>query len=308
MAVSWNTEMKQLTPNVYAYVQGGGPGISNNGVSDAGIIIGDDAAMVVDGLQAPIPAKAFLAEIKRVNTKPLRHMVNTHFHGDHTAANQYYMPIQIIATAETRQLVMDQTAGAAPTFAASPGRAVGNEPRIPTLPQTTFTGHMTIYYGDLQIELWAPPPAHSPGDVLVYVPQHKVVFAGDCCFFYVAPHFWTGNGTGNLEVFDWIESLDVEWIVPGHGPVGTKQDLKINRGYLERLKSEAKKRFDAKMPVVDAAASIDMGEYKEWPEARDRLIGNTMRFYREFEGRGNTVIPPEERQVNLKAYLQKAGF
>ena len=307
---SWKTEWRQLTPKVHAYVQGGGPGVSNNGVSNAGLIVGGDAAMIVDALQAPIPARAFLAAAKKTTDKPLRHLVNTHFHGDHVGGNQYFTPIQIIATPETRDYVMNARIGGAPgpVWPNVPGRSTGNEPRVITLPWVTFKERMTVYYEGVRVELYAPEPAHSAGDVLVHIPEERIVFAGDCCFFYVAPHFWTGAGTGSLHAFDWLASLDVDWIVPGHGPIGTKKELQLNRQYVERVRDQARVRFDKGMNVVDAASSIDMGEFKEWIEGTDRLVGNTMRWYKEFQGDPFGFISSAERAVALAAYRQKLGL
>ena len=86
---SWKTELKEVAPNVFAYVQGGGPGIDNHSVSNAGLINGDDSSMVIDALTAPVLTKAFIAAMKKVNPKPFRHLVNTHHHRITSAATVF---------------------------------------------------------------------------------------------------------------------------------------------------------------------------------------------------------------------------
>ena len=86
-----------------------------------------------------------------------------------------------------------------------------------------------------------------------------------------------------LEAIDRIERLDVDTIVPGHGPVGGKKELAETREYLELLKREARKRYDAGMRPGQAAADIDLGRFANWANS-ERIVVNTLRLYAEFDG------------------------
>src|SRR5262245_47812309 len=85
---TWNTELRELAPNVYAYIQAGGPGRDNVSVSNAGLIVGDNGLMVIDALAAPMHTRAFVTAMRRVSDKPFRHLLNTHHHSDHVNGNQ----------------------------------------------------------------------------------------------------------------------------------------------------------------------------------------------------------------------------
>ena len=91
MPPSWETELRELAPNVYAYIQAGGPGRDNVRVSDAGVIVGDDGVMVIDTRLRRCMRRNLVAAIRKVTDKPFRHVINTHHHGGSRNGNQYFI-------------------------------------------------------------------------------------------------------------------------------------------------------------------------------------------------------------------------
>lgn len=281
---TWDTEFRELAPGVYAYIQAGGPGRNNVAVSDAGVIVGDDGVMVIDSLMAPMHAKAMVAAIRKVTDKPFRHLINTHHHGDHVYGNQYITGAEIIGHSYCREEVLKEVPGPA-TWPKQQGWADGTEERKILPPTTTIEHKVTYRYGKTVVEVFPMLPAHTFGDLVVYLPQHKILFVGDIGFFYVAPFCQNAHPSNWINVVDQIVGkMDVETIVPGHGPVGNKQQLAEMGDYLKVLKREARKRYDAKMSAGKAAADIRMGKFENWigPE---RIIMDTARFYAEFAGK-----------------------
>jgi cyclase len=293
---TWETELRELAPNVYAYVQAGGPGRDNVSVSDAGIIVGDEGVMVIDALAAPMHAKAFVQAIRKVTDKPFRHLINTHHHGDHVNGNQYFPGAEIVGHPYCREEVVKTVAGP-PKWPRREGWADGTEDRVILPPTTTVDGKIVYYYGKTVVELLPMLPAHTWGDLVVHLPQHKILFAGDVAFFYVAPFCQNAHPSRWIEWCQTIERMDITIIVPGHGPIGGKQQLAEMRGYLELLKVEARKRYDARMTPGAAAADIAMGKYENWigPE---RIIMDTVRFFHEFAG---TLAPAVDVEGNQRA-------
>src|SRR6478735_9854661 len=110
---AWETELRELGPHVYAYIQAGGPGRDNVSVSNAGVIVGDEGVMVIDTLTAPMHAKRFIAAVRKVTDKPFRHVINTHHHADHVNGNQYFMPAEIVAHPYCRDEVLKMVPGPA---------------------------------------------------------------------------------------------------------------------------------------------------------------------------------------------------
>lgn len=294
---TWETQLKELAPNVYGYIQGGGPGRDNVSISNGGAIVGDDGVMVIDALAAPMHATRFVSALRKVTDKPFRHLINTHHHGDHVGGNQYFAPAEIIGHPYCRDEVVKMAQTATPLWARREGWADGTEPKQVLPPVTTFDGKMTYYYGKNVVEVFPMAPAHTWGDLVVYLPQHKVMFAGDIAFYYVAPFCQNANPSNWISICDQVARMDVATIVPGHGPVGGKKELAEMQEYLVVLKGEARKRYDAHLSAGAAAADIRLGKFDNWigPE---RVVMDTARFYDEF---ADTLKP----EVNGAA-IQKA--
>ena len=281
---TWETELKELAPNVYVYIQGGGPTKNNVSVSNAALVVGDEGILLFDALAVPIHAKNMVAAIRKVTDKPFKYLVTSHHHGDHIGGNQFIPdnPV-IISHPYCRDEVVKQIPGPA-LWAKRDGWADGTEPRK-ILPATqTFDGNLTFHIAKTEVRIMPMLPAHTYGDLVMYLPEHKVLVAGDVGFFYVAPFCQNANPSNWISICDRIAGMDVERIVPGHGPLGGKQQLTEMADYLRLLRVEAKKRWDKKMTAGQAAADITLGKFDNWigPE---RIIMDTDRFYMEFEGR-----------------------
>jgi cyclase len=278
---SWNTELRQLAPNVYAYTQASGPGIDNASLSNAGVIVGDDL-LAIDALGPPIHAKAFIAAAKKATGKPFGRLVNTHHHRDHTNGNCFFLPAEIVGHEFCRQAVIDQGIPEHP-YDNRPQWQEGMRELKLAPPSTTFHDRLTYRYAGAVVELIFNGPAHTWGDVMVYLPQQKTLFAGDIAFYYVAPAGQNGHLTKWIEAIDRIMKMDADIIVPGHGPVGSKRELSETRAYLDLLVREVTKRYRAGMPPGRAAADINMGRFSNWTNP-ERIVWNTMRLYAEFNG------------------------
>jgi glyoxylase-like metal-dependent hydrolase (beta-lactamase superfamily II) len=268
---------------VFAYVQGGGPGQgSGSGLANAGAVVGPDSVLLIDTMYAPLHINGMLTALRpHAGDRRVTRVINTHHHGDHVGNNSYFRDAEIVGHEYCREAVLALKWPA--TWEKRAGWAEGGEPRTVVAPNTTMTDKVTYRYGDTVVEVFFLGVAHTWGDVYVHLPQHKVLFVGDVGCHYVVPFAHQGQVTLWLDVLDKILALDVDVIVPGHGPIGGKRELAEMGEYLRVLKAEARKRFDAGMSPGRAAAEIRLGKFDNWIGS-ERVLLNTFRLYNEFNG------------------------
>ena len=150
-----------------------------------------------------------------------------------------------------------------------------------TLPTRTFEGELEVQVGAKSVHLKQVGPAHTAGDILVYVAADKLIYTGDILFIEGHPILWAGPVQNWIDACDYMLALDVETVVPGHGPITAKNGVKAMRDYLVYVRDETKKRFDAGMPVFEAALDISLADYDSWGDA-ERIVVNVATLYKEF--------------------------
>jgi glyoxylase-like metal-dependent hydrolase (beta-lactamase superfamily II) len=151
------------------------------------------------------------------------------------------------------------------------------------MPTLTFEGELTRHVGGKTVRLIEVGPAHTRGDVLAYVPEDRVIFTGDMLFINGHPIIWAGPVGNWIKACQLMMDLDVESVVPGHGPVTDKHGVAAVKNYLEYIAREARKRYDAGMPAFEAARDISLTDYSSWGDA-ERIVINVATLYREFAG------------------------
>ncbi len=280
---SWPTELRELAPGVFAYTQASGPGVDNASLSNAGVIVGADHLLAIDALGPPVHAKAFRATAMKALGKPFGRVINTHHHRDHTNGNCFFPGAEIVAHEYCREATIAQGIPARPYEDRPQWQDGMSELRLAPATET-FTGTRSYRYGDLDVQLISLGPAHTWGDVAVYLPKRRILFAGDIAFYYVTPPAHNGQITTWIKAIDRVLAMDVDVIVPGHGPVGTKKELAETRAYLDLMVREGRPRYEAKMSPGRAAADIDVGRFAAWTNP-ERTAWNMVRLYAEFGGR-----------------------
>lgn len=242
IASSANAGLTKIADGVFSYVDEKKPSPETSFGANAGIIVGKDGIVVIDTLISAKEAQRFIKDIRAVSNKPIRYVVNTHDHLDHVLGNSEFVKLgaTIIAQTDTKAAIVkngDALLQRAKYFGLSDETMSGTTIATPTL---TFSVAMEIDLGDKKIELLHAGPSHTKGSSIVYIPDSKILFAGDVLFTNYHPNMRDGDIQGWIKVLDRLLSMDVEGIVPGHGPLSTKKDVQDMKEYLMTFDAKAK--------------------------------------------------------------------
>ena len=277
----------------YAWLQpDGGWGWSN-----AGLIVDGDESLVVDTLFDKPLTRDMLNAMRSAEpkaTRPFDLLVNTHANGDHCNGNELVTGAEIIASKACAEELAQESPGMMQTLMErAPTMGEVGEFFIecfsdfdfrdihPTLPTRTFEGTLNLMVGAKTVHLKQVGPAHTRGDLLTFVPADKLIFTGDILFIEGHPILWAGPVKNWVDACDYMLGLDVETVVPGHGPITDKRGIEAMRGYLVYVTEQARLRFDAGMTVMQAALDISLVDYDSWGDA-ERIVVNVANLYKEF--------------------------
>ena len=224
----------KLSDHAYAYTAEGDP--------NTGIVIGDDAVMVIDTQATPVMAQDVIARIRQVTDKPIKYVTLSHYHAVRVLGASGYKPQQIFASRDTYELIVERgEADMKSEIERFPRlfRAVESVPGL-TWPTVVFEKRLTLWMGNLQVELLQLGRGHTKGDTIVRLPQAKNLFSGDLVEYDATPY------TGDAYLRDWPATLDAiaalqpEKLVPGRGatlqtPAQVKAGLDGTRAFVTEM-------------------------------------------------------------------------
>jgi cyclase len=268
--------VEEVRAGIYAYLQPDGSWFLNN----TGFLVGRKGVVSIDTTSTERRTRAYLEEIAKVTSQPVRTLINTHHHGDHTHGNCLLPLATIIGHPRCREEIL------ATPFPPPPGvwSDVDWGNLEPEPPFVTFEDHITLWVDDQRVELHAvPTPAHTTNDVVAWLPEHSLLFTGDLLFVGGTPFVPMGSVSGSLRALEWLRSFNAQTLVPGHGPVSGPSAIDLVAEYLAFVQRTAERGKQAGLSPLELARETDLGPYAEWAD-RERIVGNLHRAYAELDG------------------------
>lgn len=306
--------LHELGDGLWAYLQPSG----SWGYSNAGLVAGEDDSLLVDTLFDLNLTRQMLDEMKPItSSRPIGTLVNTHANGDHCFGNELVpdrarIYATVAAAAEMRE-VPAAYLGALKTapdeeirefaeyafgdfdFDSVNGRA----------PDHTFERELGLSVGDREVLVRDLGPAHTHSDSIVFVPAARTVFTGDLVFVKGTPIAWAGPISNWIGACDAICALDVDIVVPGHGPITDKQGVRDVKAYFEFVFAEARQRHGAGMSSLDAAFDIELGEFADLGDS-ERIVVTVETIYRDLEPGRPAADPPTMFREMGRYHKQRA--
>lgn len=257
------------------------------------VIVNDRDVLVVDANTTPAAAREMLAEIKMITDKPVRWVVNTHFHYDHTDGNSVYGPeVEIIGHDYVRDMIANHdvlhsepfktSVGSLPSQIEALERQVATEKDRakradlaqqlkatqdeveqikevkPTPPTLTYSSKLTLYRGGREIQLLFLGRGHTRGDTVVYLPKERIVCSGDLMESRLA---YMGDAVFDewVRTLDALKELDFGTVLPGHGaPFHEKSLITAYQGYLQDLMAQVAELRKKGLTAEEAAQKVDL--------------------------------------------------
>ena len=271
-------EVCEVSAGVYAYIQPDGTWWINN----TGFLVGPQGVISIDSCATQRRTQAYRDAIAAVTRAPVRAVINTHHHGDHTFGNCMFPGAAMVGHERTR----------AEAIAFGPPRDLpfwdcpdwGDLALDP--PFITFTDEVTLHVGDLRAQArHVGTAAHTTNDSIIWIPERSVLFCGDLIFNGATPFLLMGSVTGAIDVLEQVvRPLGARTIVPGHGPVFEDSvPIDDTLDYLRFVLAVAARCDDAGLTPLQAATETDLGRFAGWPDS-ERIVGNLHRAYAELGG------------------------
>jgi len=295
--------VQDIGDGLYGYIQPDGTW----GWSNAGLIVSAGETLLVDTLMSvPLTREMLDAFSTATGGSRIDKVVNTHANPDHFFGNGLVADAEIIATSKTRAEMAEFNPRALAELSANwknmgeAGEflfeAMGRQFDFSgvdelTLPNRTFSESLTLQIGEKTVELHDLGPAHTLSDTIAWVPQDKVVFTGDLLFNEGHPVIWAGPMSRWIAACEFIEDLQPEVVVPGHGPICGVSAVSNMKGYFEHLRDEARGRFEAGMGWREAARDIPMKEYAHWTDP-ERVVANVYSLFKQWNPELEPAPPP----------------
>lgn len=265
------------------YVEGvsalGSPA-NQNFISNAAFVVTPGGVVVIDALGSPALAVRLIAEIRKITTQPITHVIATHYHADHIYGLQTFKAQGAHIIAHRAALVYLNSETARLRLEAS------RQQLAPWVDENThlveadewIDGDKEIVVGGVHFQIKPVGPSHTPEDLAVYMPAEKVLFAGDLVFRSRIPFVGQADSRHWIAAIDNLLAFDTKVIVPGHGPLSTeaRKDMQLTRDYLVYLRATMGQAAKNLEPFEDAYKVTDWSQFEHLPLFR---VANRMNAY-----------------------------
>jgi glyoxylase-like metal-dependent hydrolase (beta-lactamase superfamily II) len=297
----------KLSDNAYAYTAEGDP--------NTGIIIGDDAVMVIDTQATPVMAQDVIRRIRELTDLPVKYVLLSHYHAVRVLGATAYEPEQIIASQDTYDLIVERGEFDKASEIGRFPRLFQNVESVPpglTWPTITFTGKMTVWLGSVEVQILQLGRGHTKGDTVAWLPKEKILFSGDLVEFDATPYAGDAYFQDWPQTLDNIAALQPEKLVPGRGaalqtPEQVQAGLAGTRAFVSELyasvKAGAAEGRDLRKVYEETFATLKP-KFGHWVIFNHCMPFDVTRAYDEANGHRDPRIWTAERDVAMWQALE----
>jgi glyoxylase-like metal-dependent hydrolase (beta-lactamase superfamily II) len=291
--------LEELAPGVVAFTAEGDPNV--------GAVIGEDAVLAVDARATPTHAREWLDELRRVTDKPVRYLVLTHYHAVRVLGASAFEAEQVIAHDGTRRWILERGEADFASETRRFPRLFKDVASIPGLthPNVSFADMLRLDLGGREVQLLHLGRGHTAGDTAVWLPEERILFAGDLVEARAAPYM------GDAFVEEWstttldrVEALGAKTVVPGRGPAAGPEAITETRAYLRTLRDTVGAGHATLKDTFDAVRAALEPRFGEWWIFEHCLPFNVARAWDEARGIAEPQVWTAEKDAAVWTELQ----
>lgn len=276
----------KINERVYAFLGPmGQPSAHNQGyMVNSTVIIGEQGVILIDSGASDEVGKHLGKAIAKLTTKPVTHVINTHHHGDHVLGNIVFGKAEIISSEICREMVNKTGDEWIALMESLIGHKLPNTRPVPA--SVTYAGENTRTERTIQgvkLEFWVPAGSHTVGDMMVYLPEDKVLVGGDILVNRTIPVMRDAlvkNWVGTLKQ---VRTFDAKTIVPGHGPLMKQEDVSELQRQMDVFYTGVEAGYKKGLSDSETRKTLDVREWKKLEGFDANIGGNVSRTYLEVE-------------------------
>lgn len=260
------------------------PNAHNQGyMVNSSLILGDKGAILIDtGMSDEVGAHIRNAA-EKLTRLPITHVINTHHHGDHSLGNVVFQGAEIISSENCKKLVEDTGADWIAIAESAVGHKLPNTKAIPASRTYASQTHTPVEINGVKMEFWVPEAAHTRGDMLVWLPDDKVLISGDVLVNTITPNFRDADVKKWVQTLSDLQQYPAKTIIPGHGPLMTMKDAQAMYKRMADFYAGVEKLYQDGGSEADVRQKVGMKEWQKLKHFDEQMGGNINKTWLEVE-------------------------
>ncbi|TDY04214.1 MBL fold metallo-hydrolase [Thiohalophilus thiocyanatoxydans] len=277
--------VEKINDRVYALLGPiGFPSKENHGyMVNSAVLIGDEGVVLIDTGFSNEIGRHLKNTIAGITDKPVTHIINTHHHGDHILGNSAFPDAEIISSKQCRELVEKEGHNWIGILNNMTGKEHPDTRPVPAQTVYPQESRTDVTLQGIPMELWAPAGSHTPGDMMVYLPQDKLLISGDILVKKMIPSFVDAHVGSWIDTLAQIEKREIETVIPGHGPLMTLAEVKAMHQRMADLYAGIEAGYNQGLMDSEIRKTLDLSQWKKMKEFEGQMGININRAYLEIE-------------------------
>ena len=275
----------KVSPRIYALLGPIGlPSPKNQGyMVNSTLILGDTGAILIDtGFSDEVGAHLGKA-VAKLTKLPVKVIINTHHHGDHTLGNAAFPDAKVISTVMARELLVKTGPEWLQILESSVGRKFPNTRVVPATDVYANNARHDVVIDGVKMNFWAPDAAHTLGDMMIWLPDDQVLVAGDILVNQTTPNFRDGVVKRWVDTLAEVKTVPAKTIIPGHGPLMKPTDAAAMHARMAALYAGVEAGYKAGLTDSEIRKKLDLSAWKPLHEFDAHMGGNINKTYLEIE-------------------------